>query len=173
MTFNHIMYMRGGRLCGVEMVPRTHASKDDRVLKMMHDPTHEIKDGGIKSKKPSAYWDINRMHMVFNHAGEEALQWTAEAYNWTLTGKLEPCAHCKVVNAKQMDIQKTTETKSEMPGERVFLDISCAHHKTMGGSKFWLMMVDDATGMAWSCMLKQKSDTTKEVMFIPLKDEGT
>ena len=38
-----------------------------------HVPTHEIKDEA-KSKKPSAYWDINCMHLVFNHAGEEALR---------------------------------------------------------------------------------------------------
>jgi hypothetical protein len=79
------------------------------------------------------------------------------------------------VNGKQKDVPKTTETKSEVPGERVFLDVSCALHKTMGGSKFWLMMVDDATGMAWSHMLKKMSDATKEVIsFLQrMKSRGT
>ena len=109
--FDRIMYTKGGRLCGVEMVARTHRSKDEIALKTT--------DGEDKSKKPSAYWDINRMHLVFNHAGEEALRRTAMAYNWTLTGKLEPCEHCKIANAKQKDVPKTTETRSEKPGERV------------------------------------------------------
>ena len=38
--------------------------------------------------------------------------------------------------------------------------------KTMGVSRLWLLMVDDATGMAWLCMLKKKSDAMKEVMVI-------
>jgi hypothetical protein len=168
------MYTKGGRLCGVEMVARTHGSNDDIVLKVSHDPAHEINDE-VKSKKPSAYWDINRMHLVFNHAGEEVLRRTAKAYNWTLTGKLEPCEHCKIANAKQKNVPKTTDTRSEKPGERVFLDISYAAHKTMGGSKFWLLMLDDATGMAWSRMLKKKSDTTKKVMAFlrRMKARGT
>ena len=165
--FDRIMYTKGGRLCGVEMVARTHSSKEEIALKVTEDED--------KSKKPSAYWNINRMHLVFNHAGEEALRRTAKAYNWTLTGKLEPCEHCKIANAKQKDVPKTTETRSEKPGERVFLDISYAAQKTMGGSKFWLLMVDDATGMAWSRMLKKKSDTTKEVMSFlrRMKARGT
>jgi hypothetical protein len=84
------MYTREGRLCGVEMVARTHGSKDDIVLKMTNNPAHKIKDE-TKSKKPSAHWDINHTHLVFNHAGEEAPRRTAKAYNWTLTGKLKPC----------------------------------------------------------------------------------
>jgi mitochondrial fission protein ELM1 len=106
-TFDRIMHTKGGHLCGVKMVPRTHASKDDIVLKMTHDPAHEIEDGEPKSRKPSAYWDIKRMHVVFNHAGKEVLRQTAKAYNWMLTGKLEPYEHCKVANAKQKDTPKT------------------------------------------------------------------
>jgi hypothetical protein len=63
-TFDWIMCTRGGCLCGVKMVPRTHGSKDKTVLKTTHDPTHEIEDGETKSKKPSAYWDNVRMHLV-------------------------------------------------------------------------------------------------------------
>jgi hypothetical protein len=48
-------------------------------------------------------------------------------------------------------------------------------HQTMGGSKFWLLMVDDTTGLAWLCMLKKKSNTTKEVMLFlrRMKARGT
>jgi hypothetical protein len=97
------------------------------------------------------------------------------AYNWMPTGKLEPCEHSKVTNAKQKDVPKIMETKSETPEERVFLDISYAQCNTMGGSMFWLMMVDDATGMAWSRMLKRKSDTTEVVMSFlrRMKARGT
>ena len=42
----------------------------------------------------------------------------------------------------------------------------------MVDQKFWLLMVDDATGMSWSLMLKKKSDTTKEVMSFLRTDES-
>jgi hypothetical protein len=55
------------------MVPSTHKTKDDIVIKVTHDEVQEIADESTDAKKPSAYWDINCMHGAFNHAGEEAL----------------------------------------------------------------------------------------------------
>jgi hypothetical protein len=44
------------------------------------------------------------------------------------------------------------------------MDIASIKTKTMGGAKFWLLLVNDATGMAWSKLLKRKNDTAKELM---------
>jgi hypothetical protein len=104
------------------------------------------------------------MHQVFNHAGEEPLRHTAKAYGWELTGNLDPCVYCKTANAKQKDIPKTSETQSDVPGERTFMDIASIKTTTMGGAKFWLLLVDDATGMAWLKLLKKKSDAARELM---------
>ena len=74
--------------------------------------------------------DINRMHRVFNHASEDSLRATAKERGWNITGRFEVCRDCKEANAQQKDVPKTTKTKSEIPGERIFIDItSIKSHK--------------------------------------------
>ena len=43
-------------------------------------------------------------------------------------------------------------------GERLFIDISSIRHESIGGSKFWLLTLDDFSDHAWSYFLKRKSD---------------
>jgi hypothetical protein len=44
------------------------------------------------------------------------------------------------------------------PGELMYLDICCIKTASLGGSKFWLLIVDDYTSMKWSRFLKKKDD---------------
>ena len=145
------------------MTPRAKPNKKEKAMAMKNEAPEVETQEEAKGKKKK-YWEINRMHQVFNHAGEEALRRTAKAYGWELTGNLDPCVYCKTANAKQKDVPKTSETQSEIPGERIFMDIASIKTTTMGGAKFWLLLVDDATGMAWSKLLKKKSDTARELM---------
>ena len=119
--------------------------------------------------------DINNFHCLFNHCAEETLRLTAKALGIQLRGKLKPCWACASGNAKKKAVAKTTETRSDKPGERVFLDISYIKHPSYGGSQYWLLIVDDATGKSWTHLLKHK-DMQLDVLlcfFREMKKNGT
>ena len=160
-TFDRIFNTASGSLCGVDILPRTGSNNK-----------HDI---AVPASDTAKHWDINRLHKVYNHASEEVLRKTAKHYGWTVTGKFEACADCQMSNIKQKAVPKYTETKSTTPGERVFIDITSVRHRSMGGSKFWLGCVDDATDQTWSSFLKQKSDMPKVMMVFlrKMKTRGT
>ena len=120
-------------------------------------------------------WNINRMHQVYNHADEEKLRRTAKAYGWKITGKMEPCQECQESNIRQKAVAKFTSTKSNVPGERIFIDTSSIKEKTLGGSKYLLGIVDDASNYTWGNMLKKKSDQVPTMMTFlrTMKSRGT
>jgi Reverse transcriptase (RNA-dependent DNA polymerase) len=154
-TFDRVYNTATGSLCGVDILPRSgKGSKNDVAVPATETATDE--DTVPRGSKQS--WDINRMHHVYNHADEETLRRTAAHFGWTVTGKFEACADCLTGNIKQKPVPKTTETKSETPGERVFIDITSVQYRSLGGSKFWVGCVDDATDQTWSSFLKRKSD---------------
>jgi hypothetical protein len=47
---------------------------------------------------------------------------------------------------------------SNLPGERLYIDISSIKERSIGGEKFWALIVDDYTDYCWSFVLKNKSD---------------
>jgi hypothetical protein len=61
-----------------------------------------------------------------------------------------------------------------VPGERVYLDISSIRDESYGGSRFWVLLVDDCADYCWSIFLKHKSDLKSKVMtlFTNLKIAG-
>ncbi len=63
--------------------------------------------------------NINKLHNMLGHCGEETTRKTAAFYGWLLTGKFEVCDHCITAKAKQASIAKTTNTKSDKTGERL------------------------------------------------------
>jgi hypothetical protein len=54
-------------------------------------------------------------------------------------------------------------------GERLYIDISSIKNESFGGSKFWVLIVDDYTDYCWSLFLKHKADL-KDKMFKLLTD---
>ena len=50
------------------------------------------------------------------------------------------------------------KNRSKVPGERLYVDTSSVRDKSRGGSKFWLMIADDATSKKWSFFLKKKDE---------------
>jgi hypothetical protein len=101
------------------------------------------------------------------------LRKTAQQYGWKVTGKFETCKDCQEANAKQKGVQKSTPDRCTTPGERLFIDITSIKKKSIGGSKFWLVIVDDATNFTWSIFLKQKNHTAERVMELLLKLFGS
>ena len=162
-VFDRLLETKNGVLVGVALLPRTgDKSKGEMAMATR----------GVSSTKS---WDINRMHRVYNHAGEEALRKTAKAYGWTVTGKLGPCEHCQISNQRSKGVAKSTDVKSDKPGERVFIDSTSIQTRSFGGNRFLLGVVDDCTDFTWCKPLKRKCDQTPVMMkFLRLmKSRGT
>ena len=143
-----------GFLCGIDMYP---VSSGERALTASA-VKQEESTNGQRTKKP-VYWDINDLHKVFGHASENALRRSAKNYGWRITGTFHPCEFCAAANAKQTKVPHSTESRSEIPGERIFMDISSANEcEDLQGNGYWLGIVDDATNMHWSRILKSKKE---------------
>ena len=106
------------------------------------------------------------LHSYLGHIGEQQVRDTAKMLGLILTGKPGKCQHCAISKARQKNITKTVqhEKGSDKPGQRLFFDISSVRERSLGGSKFWLLVVDDATDMSWSMFLKQKSELSKHMI---------
>ena len=155
-----------GKLVGIMLLPNTGDKKCDVAM-----PAREV----LTDSKPKKVWDITRFHRIYNHAGEVMLRKTAKAYDWELTGKLEPCQDCLESNTRKKAVEKYTESKSHIPGERIFLDGTSIKHRSLGGSRFLVVAVDDATRHTWGRTLTKKSEQNSVIMrFLRLmKSRGT
>jgi hypothetical protein len=54
-------------------------------------------------------------------------------------------------------------------GERLFMDISSIKTTSYGGSKYWLLVVDNKTDYSWSYFLKRKSETKEKICALVLE----
>ena len=76
--------------------------------------------------------------------------------------------HCGMSKARQKNLVKQTDIKSQKRGEKLFIDSSWSTQPTYGGTKYWLLVMDDNTGFLWSHFLENKSDTS-DVMINLIK----
>jgi len=56
----------------------------------------------------------------------------------------------------QKNTNKEPLAQSKTPSKRLFIDVSSIKDQSFGGSKFWLLVVDDATNLAFIFFLSQK-----------------
>ena len=92
------------------------------------------------------------------HCGEDATRATAKYYGWKTTGNFKPCEDCGIGKAKQAPVNKELALKSEIPGERWFIDISNLKLTSFGNTKFWFGMLDDSTNLFILHCLKTKKE---------------
>ena len=96
---------------------------------------------------------------------------TAKKNQWIIDpeGKNDPCQSCLIAKAKREVINKESDNKSSIPGERLMIDISSIRgrhqeKKKVRGKCLWLLIVDKATSMKWSYLLPQKNHQVKTVI---------
>jgi len=107
---------------------------------------------------------MTELHNKLGHPGVDKLRATAAQMNLKLIGTMDSCEDCALAKARQKNIPKLNPNRSSIPGERLYLDISGIKAKSMGGNKYWVLIVDDATGMKWSFFLKLKDELPASVM---------
>jgi hypothetical protein len=143
-TFDKIMRTNKWFILGVDILPSTRKSC---VATMML-------DRGKNIPKPI-------LHGLLAHASNDSARKTAHLYGWKTTGDPNACEDCDTAKARQKNLKKTTETKSNLAGERLMIDISSIKGESFGGSKYWLLILDDCTDQCWSKFLTAKSHTAK------------
>ena len=105
--------------------------------------------------------NVNVMHRALGHPSEDTTRRTAAFYGLKLSGEMDPCIDCAEAKSRQRNVNKESEGGSDIAGERLFIDISSVKKKSLGGSKFWLLILDDCTDQAWSHFLKKKDHQVK------------
>ena len=74
---------------------------------------------------------------------------------------------CKGQTMSEKRHEESRDPSVEKPGERIYFNISSIKYKSFGGSKFWLLFVDECTGFKMSYFLNSKSKmTTKGLEYI-------
>ena len=116
-TFNQLFRTGKSSVCGIEMQPITEELANPAL------------EAGTQLK-------MSKVHNILGHCGEDSTRATAKYYGWTATGVFKPCEECGIGKAKQAAVSKLLSKKSEIPGERWFIDISSVKGKSFSDSKF-------------------------------------
>ena len=127
-------------------------------------------EGNVAEQPTKVNWNV--AHESLGHISEEHIRKLAKMRNWQLTGTLRPCAACAYAKSQQAKVSKTTKTRAEKQGERLFVDIGGPYTGTPRNSKFWLMVVDDFSRKKWSYYLKSKDDIAKPLKTLLDKIKG-
>ncbi|CAM9887516.1 unnamed protein product, partial [Chrysoparadoxa australica] len=108
--------------------------------------------------------DINVFHQRMGHLSEDYTRAAAKEWGITLTGgRLRPCEGCAYGKGQQKAVPKSTETRATRKLERVLVDTAPMSSRSLGGSRNWIMVVDDATRMMWS-FFREYRNQLAEVM---------
>ena len=124
-----------------------------------------LKEIACLAKDDKSPCDINEYHAKLGHPNMVATRMTAKIRDVALKGDIKPCEDCMIAKARQKNVPKARIERSEIPGERIFIDISSPTKKSVGGSKHWLLVLDDCTDMPFSFFISEKD--LLEVKLIP------
>ena len=76
-----------------------------------------------------------------------------------MTGKLKDCTDFSLAKASKKKIKKISTNQETYPAERLCMDISHPLEKSLGGSKFWILVVCQFTKYKFVGFLKHKYET--------------
>ena len=132
--FDQTIRTPGGCLSGVRMVPNVETI-DEQALAMIEE---------VHKAKPMS---IEFLHGWLGHIGVEDLKATARYYNinWKEDTKPWVCFGCALAKGKKKLVPKKVKARAFELAHCLFIDISSTKAKSLGGNKFWLLVVDDCT----------------------------
>jgi hypothetical protein len=131
-TFDRIIKSLDGTVSGIKMVS-------------LASPTAYVTQNKLESGKGI---DVNKFHEMIGHCGVNRLKKTAQVHGLKLKGDFKVCEDCAVAKTRQKNLNKDWKCGIQVPGERVYLDISSIRDESYGGSRFWVLLVDDCTDIA-------------------------
>lgn len=161
--FNLTTETKRGYISEAKLIPEILTCEDQK-----------IETGNISTEKSAI--NINTFHARLGHVHEEMMRRTEKVMGIKLVGTLPSCTYCALAKAKKKKISKLDLNKSETKGERISTDISYINQPSLGGAKYWIMVVDQATRMKWSRFVKVKSEMAPiiiEILRIIQQDGNT
>jgi len=115
---------------------------------------------------PGTSFNIEKIHSILGHANERTCQETATHYGWKVTGKLNVCANCAEAKAKQHPVSKEIKERANLPGERLFVDIQPIRKESAGGSRNWILIVDDHSDYCMSHFTKSRDELSETMLKV-------
>ena len=79
---------------------------------------------------------INDLHDKFGHVGETLLKKTMRQLGYEVKGTLKSCDACRMAKARAKGVKKHTETRSIIPRERMYINLTGPFSPSHGGSKY-------------------------------------
>jgi hypothetical protein len=122
---------------------------------ILSDNTNGFADASINNE---SIYDINHLHKLFGHCAQEILNQTIKMYGLKSSCGFDTCEQCTITKARQKNVSKNWLGSSNLPGERLYVDISSIKGRSLGEAKFWALIVDDYTDYCWSFVMKNNSD---------------
>ena len=110
----------------------------------------------IKNKKQVRH-TVKEFHDMLGHPNNHACHMTAKNLGYKLIGNMNSCEDCARGKQRKKNMNKVLNEKSNLRGERLYMDGSSIKMKSGGGSKFWYIFVDEATGLKQSIFTPTKS----------------
>ena len=89
----------------------------------------------VKSVKRVKTKNVNTLHQELGHPSEATTRAMGKARNLKVMGSFKPCESCFVGKAKKTKVSKKLNKQSEVPGERLCIDISSLKVMSIGGKK--------------------------------------
>ena len=140
LKFDQEIETTSGYVAGAKIIPRLNPEQEQAVANI----AAPAMERGTKIP-------IKVFHGIFGHHSMASTKSTAKYYGIKLMGSMQDCEDCLQGKARQKNVGKGTEEKrATKPGHRLFFDISSIKNTSYGGSKFWLLLVDDATDQCFS-----------------------
>jgi hypothetical protein len=143
LTFDCVINATDGCVTGVSMKP------------MMSNNINRFANASISNER---IYNINHLHKLFGHCGQEILNKTIKMYGFKSSGCFDTCEQCAIAKAQQKNVNKQCLGSSNLPGEHLYIDISSIKERSLGGAKFWALIVDDYSEYCWRFVMKNKSD---------------
>jgi hypothetical protein len=143
LTFDRVIYATDGCVNGVLMKPKM---------------SNDINGFANKSIIKERIYDINHLHKLFGHFGQEILNKTIKMYGFKSSSNFDTCEQCAIAKALQKNVNMNWLGSSNLPGERLYADISSIKEISFGRAKFWALIVDDYADYCWRFVMKNQLD---------------
>jgi hypothetical protein len=124
------------------------------------------------TNKKAVTMNINEAHGKFGHVSEQALRATLQTINVQPTGTLRSCDACAMAKAKATKVSKISSKRATIPGERLFVDISGPYKKSIVGSNYWILFVDDLSSKSWIYFVDKRSSMPSKAEHLLTKING-
>jgi hypothetical protein len=151
LTFDRIINATDGCVTGVSMKP------------MISNNLNGFANASISNDR---IYDINHLHKLFGHCGQEILNKTIKMYGFKSSGSFDTCEQCAIAKARQKNVNKQWLGSSNLPGECLYINISSIKERIFGGAKFRALIVDDYSAYCWSFVMKNKSDLKARIKML-------